>query len=247
MSTVTRRSVGRGMALAIVLLAVGCESSETVAPEGSTITLSANPAVIVLSGGVQQSPVDITATVLNSIGVPLPNQDVRFSTTFGVLTPIGQTPVPTDENGNATVVLTNATQSPTITARSGKASGMLSLQTATCNLSSITLNPTPLVLEDCMATFELTVEAIDTDDAPCPSILVQLEFVPTATPMTDVAGSFNPGSARTDSAGQVISTLTISSNSCSMLCEGGKTCTGQIRASSGTTNSSLVPITDNVP
>ena len=247
MSTMAWRAAGSLAALLVTLLSFGCVSSEVVAPDGATINLSANPAVIVLSGGVQQSPVDITATVQNSIGVPLPDQDVRFTTSFGVLTPPGQTPVPTDDNGNAMTVLTNATQAPTITARSGKASAMLSLQTATCNLSSITLNPSPLVLENCTDSFDLTVLAEDTDGLPCPSILIQLAFVPTATPMTDVGGTFNPGSARTDAAGEVTSTLTISNTSCSTLCEGGKTCTGQIRASSGTTQSPAVPISDNVP
>jgi hypothetical protein len=246
MSRIAWRAARVAGAFSLILTAGGCESTDVVAPDGSTITLSANPAVIVLSGGVQQSPVDITATVQNSIGVPLPDQDVRFTTSFGVLTPEAQTPVPTDDNGNATVVLTNATQAPSITARSGKASAMLSLQTATCNLQSITLNPSPLVLDNCNATFDLVVDATDTDGMPCASILVQIAFVPTGT-MTDISGTFNPASARTDSAGQVMSTLTISNTSCSMLCEGGKTCTGQIRASSGTTQSTLVTITDNVP
>jgi hypothetical protein len=240
-----RRTAGTA-ALLMALSLAGCESTDVVAPDGSTITMAANPAVIVLSGGVQISPVDVTATVYNSIGVPLPGQDVRFSTSFGQLTPEAQTPVPTDDDGNATVVLTNATQAPTITARSGKASAMLTLQTATCNLSDITLNPSPLNLENCTDAFDLTAEATDTDGAPCVSILIQFAFVPTSTPTTDVSGTFNPGSARTDSAGQVATTLTLSSNSCNSLCVGA-TCTGQIRASSGSTQSNLVQIIDNVP
>lgn len=239
------RSAGRLAALFAAVLAVGCESSETVAPEGSTITLAANPAVIILSGGVQQSPVDITATVKNGIGVPLPGQDVRFFTSFGEMTPEALTPVPTDSRGNATVVLTNARQAPTITASSGKASAMVTLQTATCNLSDIVLNPGPLILANCTDMFDLEIEATDTDGSPCAGILIQLAFVATSTPMTDVTGTFNPGSARTDGNGLVTSKLTISNSSCNNLCV-GKACTGQIRATSGSSQSNTVQIIDNV-
>ena len=41
----------------LVLAALACQSSETIAPDGSTLSLAATPAVIVTSGGVQANDV----------------------------------------------------------------------------------------------------------------------------------------------------------------------------------------------
>src|SRR5580765_4194969 len=127
----------------LVLAAVSCQSSETIAPDGSTISLAATPAVIVTSGGVQANDVSILATVRNSIGVALPGQDVRFTTTSGVLTPQAGLPVSSDKFGNAISVLTGATTTATIAATSGKATASISLQTTTCNISTVTLDGSP--------------------------------------------------------------------------------------------------------
>src|SRR5207247_10766186 len=94
--------------------------------------MTANPASMILSGGVQVEPVTVVATVSNSIGVPLSGQDVRFTTTAGSLDPAAGSPVKTDSFGNATSILTDARQPPTITAKSGKATQTLQLHTCTC-------------------------------------------------------------------------------------------------------------------
>src|SRR5262245_62147370 len=65
----------------LLLGALACEDSEKVPPKDSTISLSANPAQIIIDDGQQLVPVTLIATVRNSIGVPLPDQDVRFTTT----------------------------------------------------------------------------------------------------------------------------------------------------------------------
>src|SRR6185295_5558313 len=80
----------------LLLWALACQDSEKVPPADSTVSLSANPAQMIIVGGVQLTPVTLIATVRNGIGVPLPGQDVRFTTTNGQLTPLGSTPIRTD-------------------------------------------------------------------------------------------------------------------------------------------------------
>jgi hypothetical protein len=245
MTTFPKRLRPGATALILAVLLGACESSDVIAPDGATISLTSNPATIILSGGVQSADVEITATVSNSIGVPLPDQDVRFTTTAGTLTPPGGTPVTTNDDGNAITILSDARQPPTITARSGKATATLQLQTATCSLSAIALSPSSLQLNTCNDTFNVSAVATDTSGAPCSGILVSFTITGSA-PTTDVAGSFNPGSDTTDSTGLATSLLTINSTDCNSKCV-AKSCTGFIKATSGSTSSSNVSIVDNVP
>src|SRR5215471_17137550 len=138
----TMRSTGSlvsrfAAAAGIMLLAFGmaltasCRGADQIAPDGSTITLAANPATIVLNGGSGSS--DVVATVSSSAGVPLKDQDVRFSATAGSLfdaagDPAANIPIRTDDLGNAHVTLITTTTT-TVTARSGKATGSLALST----------------------------------------------------------------------------------------------------------------------
>lgn len=223
----------------------GCQESDVVAPDGSTISLTANPATIVLVSGVQSSPVTLIATVFNSIGLPLPGQDVRFTTTAGTLTPPTGTPVATDQFGNASAVLTGAQFPPTITAKSGKQEKVLQLQTATCALSDISLSQSSIQLDTCNDQFPVVATATDTSGAPCIGILISFTITG-SVPATDVTGSFNPGSDTTDQNGAATSNLTINSTTCNSKCV-GNTCTGFIKATSGSVSSSNVSIVDNVP
>lgn len=234
------------LGLAAALLA--CQKTDVIAPDGATISLTANPATIVLAGGIQDpnKPVTIIATVSNSLGVPLSGQDVRFTTTAGILTPQAGTPIGTDSFGNATTVLTAAQQPPTITAKSGKAEKSLQLQTSTCSLADITLSPSSLNLSgDCNnQTFAVSAVATDTAGDPCVGILISFALT-VVNSTTDVAGSFNPASDTTDQDGEATSTLSITSSSCTSKCVGA-TCTGSIKASSGSVSSSAVPINDGI-
>src|SRR5262245_49907342 len=145
----------------LLVLAVACDESETIAPDGSTITLNANPAQVIQDDSGQQIvDVMVVATVRNSIGVPLPGQDVRFTTNSGVLTPPGNTPIETDDLGNASCVLTDATVGPQITATSGKAAANITLSAAKGEVSSILLNISATDLNDCSDTFDLTATAL---------------------------------------------------------------------------------------
>ena len=247
MTRLTRRYSQWAAAGFLAAALAGCQKSDVVAPDGATISLTANPATIVLTGGIQDpnKPVTVIATVSNSIGVPLPGQDVRFQTTAGTLTPAAGTPIETDSFGNATTVLTAAQQPPTITAKSGKATQTLQLQTATCALSDIALSPSSLQLITCNDTFNVSAIATDTAGDPCTGVLINFTMTGSA-PTTDVTGSFNPGSDTTDQTGLASSTLTINSTTCNSKCV-GNTCTGFIKATSGNVSSSNVSIVDNVP
>ena len=246
MTRMLRRNAQWAIAVCLAAALMACQSSDVIAPNDSTISLTANPATIVLAGGIQDpsKPVSIIATVYNSIGVPLPGQDVRFTTTAGVLTPDAGTPIATDSFGNAITVLTAAQQPPTVTAKSGKTEKSLQLQTSTCALADISLSPSSLQLGTCNDTFSITAVATDTAGDPCVGILINFTMTGSNT-ATDVTGSFNPGSHTTDVDGEATSTLTINSSTCTSKCVSA-TCTGFIRASSGNVSSSNVLIVDNV-
>ncbi len=249
-SFMTRRStrlVLMAAALIPSLVTWSCESSETVAPEGATISLSANPAQIVLASGIQSQPVTLLATVRNVLGVPLPGQDVRFTTTSGVLDPLPGTPVETDANGNAFATLTQATQGPTIMASSGAASASLTLTAATGLLSTITLSPNSVVFNTCSDMPQLTATALDPDGNPIQGVSIEFIFVNPG--MNTPQGSFNPSPGQSDAMGKVTTTLTFVVNDCQTKCGSGKTCTGTIQARNigQTVTSNTATLTDAVP
>src|SRR5262245_45874009 len=141
-----------GAAAGLMILACGvaltasCRGSDQVAPEGSTITLAANPATIVIATQGGSGSADVVATVYSAAGVPQEDQDVRFSATAGSLftpppdnQPAANIPSPTDNLGNAHVVLTTSVNT-TVNARSGTATGTISLSTVNGNLNAITIN-----------------------------------------------------------------------------------------------------------
>ncbi len=235
--------------MVIVAALTGCEDSEVVAPDGATISLSANPAQIVLVNGTQTTPVDLIATVRSSIGVPLPGQDVRFTTTAGTLTPSVGTPVSTDQFGNATCVLSGALQGPQITATSGKATASQTLSTTTCNLATLAISPSPIVINNCTTPITITATARDSQGKVCTGELVNFAPVATSTPTTDIGMSFSPGSGVTDAMG-VATTMLNLQNDCQTKCGTGNSCTGSVQASnSGGTVRSTPPtlINDQVP
>jgi len=232
----------------LAILVAACQKTDVIAPDGSTISLSPTPATIVLAGGVQAEPTTILATVSNSIGVPLSGQDVRFTTTSGTLDPPAGTPVRTDSHGNAVTILTGATQGPTITAKSGKATQTLQLTTATCNLAEITfIQGGPLSLTNCSQSFDLTVQALDTASDPCPGVIITYSLVPTSTPTTDISGNFSPLSGPADASGELSTTLQIDNASCTAKCPGAPKCTMSVKAcSGGVCTSTTADLNDNM-
>ncbi len=231
----------------LALVAAGCDDSDTIAPEGSTITLNANPGQVILVGGVQDNnPIIIRATVSNSIGVPLPGQDVRFNTNSGNLS-LGVTqPVTTDDFGIAATELSLATTGPTVSATSGKATASITITSANGQVTQIILNAVPSVLSACPATFDLTATALDGNGDGVAGFTLRFEFAP-SNPAGAFTGNFNPGQGVTDANGEVTSVLSTTSQ-CDTQCAGaGKDCRAIIRArSEGGQTSPEVEITDQL-
>jgi len=232
---------------ALALVVAGCDDSETIAPDGSTISLNANPGQVILVAGVQDNnPIIIRATVSNSIGVPLPGQDVRFNTNSGTLSAGVTQPVTTDSFGIATTELSLATTGPTISATSGKATANITITSANGQVASITLNVVPSILSDCSDTFDLTATALDGNGDGVSGFTIIFEFAP-SNPAAAFTGNFNPGQGVTDANGEVTSVLSPTSQ-CDTQCAGaGKDCHAFIRArSQGGQSSSDVEIKDQL-
>lgn len=230
----------------LLVLAVACDESEVIAPDGSTITINPNPAQVIQDdAGKQIVDVQLVATVRNSIGVPLPGQDVRFTTNSGVLTPPGNTPIETDDLGNAACVLTEANVGPQITATSGKATANITLSAAKGEVSSILLNVSPSELNDCSDTFDLTATALASNGDPVEGFQISFEFATTGS--TNFTGNFVPNSGVTDTLGEVTSTLTPNASTCADRCEpSGMSCTARIRARGGLIVSDEFEIVDQI-
>jgi hypothetical protein len=238
----------------LLLGALACEDSDKIPPEDSTISLAASPATILLSNGVQADDVIILATVYNGIGVPLPGQDVRFTMNSGDLTPMAGTPVRTDSIGNATTILRNARTTTTITAKSGKATADLQLQTTTCDIQSVdlvgSLNFTSCDSSSPDGKVTLTATVTDTSGDPCADVSVVFKFV-SVNPVdnqTDVTITISPSTVKTDSAGVATTDVTLGSD-CDAKCPGTECDTAErsITATAGATTSDPLPITIAVP
>lgn len=235
----------------LLLGALACEDSDKVPPEDSTISLSANPAQVIIEGNQQLVPVTLIATVRNSIGVPLPGQDVRFTTTNGVLTPTAATPIRTNDIGNATAILDNATQGPQVTATSGKATVSLTLtagSAAVCTLTLSTLDP--LDIETCADTFEFTVLAEDCDGEPVQGVRLIFELNNSSNNPDAVTGTFNPPNGTTDADGQLTATLSLNAGTCASKCEDPDVdnCDNSVRVKdqAGVTFSNELQLNDNI-
>jgi hypothetical protein len=230
-------------ALAVGFLALAsCHRGDQTAPEGAIIDLAASPTTIVLVDG--SGSADVVATVSSSVGVPLPDQDVRFSTSAGTLEtltgqPAANIPIRTDSFGNAHVTLTT-TKTTTVTARSGGASGTLTLDAVTGDLSAINLNLDTGSgclgvgeFETCDDELCLVAQAVDTDGVPLPGVVIEFNLEdalndPDGDPFTL---SFTRSNGTTDSSGEVHTRVRIGSSSTCDLCSGVKTCSGNIVAS----------------
>jgi len=98
--------------LAALAVMTGCEDSGVVAPSDGQITVTANPATVVIdqAAGETEGQSTITAHVFDAGGFPLQGVDVLFTASSGSLAsaPAGEAPVPveTDANGLASDVLT---------------------------------------------------------------------------------------------------------------------------------------------
>ncbi len=266
--TATVLILGVGM---IALTILQCQTGDRIPPKGSTIVVSGNPTTIPLGNSPACTSIlqvsscgtsEITAAVSSDLGVPLPDQDVRFSSTAGKLfigslsapIPIGNVPVQTDSAGNARVNLVTSTTS-TVTARSGLASGPLTLSTVQGNLSLITLNADPndptcndTTITSCGQSVCLVATAQDSSSTGIQGVAILFTLVNNVSGSNTFRGQFVPSQKTTDVNGEA-TTLFTPDSTCTAQCGGGKSCQGEIVATTqgGSFPSAPVQLLINIP
>jgi hypothetical protein len=247
------------LAFGLALMA-SCRGADQIAPDGSTITLAANPATIILVGGSGSS--DVVATVSSGAGVPLKDQDVRFSATAGSLfdadgNPAANIPIRTDDLGNAHVTLVTTTTT-TVTAKSGKATGSLSLSTVNGNLSAILINQvftagclTDSTFTSCSDKLCLEAQAVDDEGNGIAGVVLVFSLDnETSTAGGTFGGVFSPATqATTDAGGFARASFQIASSSCTTTCSGGESCEGDLLAALQGGGFPAIPLhfTTNIP
>ena len=253
--------------LPALLLLWSCEGGDKIPPKGSTITLAATPTTIPLRDdpnclsllGVTSCGASVlVATVYSESGAPLPDQDVRFSSTAGVLFsgPLSSPtlydfgPIATDDFGNARLNIATAATS-TVTARSGTATGTLTLNTVQGNLSQITVNPCAGDTTDitsCTQDVCLEVQALDNANPPVgiAGVVIQFRLQNNETGGT-FSATFSPPQVTTDATGLAQTTMTPDST-CVAQCGGNKCSTAEVVAfTQGGFESAPLQLTINIP
>jgi len=273
-----KRSLARLTAFLAAATIVACQSSDRLPPKGSTITVAANPATIPLTSSpdclnlLQVSTcgtADVVATVASELGVPLPDQDVRFSSTAGFLytgpasspTNAANIPIRTDKFGNASVNLITAATA-TVTAKSGQATaGTLSINTVAGNLSGITLNfdtttagcsPDPLGL--CTDSLCFKAQAVDSSSNGIKGVIINFVLQNNVFNGNTLDGQFTNSQQTTDVNGFVSTKFTptnTGSTACSSQCSAAssKQCQAQVVAQTtgGAIQSGALNIHVNAP
>jgi len=256
--------------VAALLVTAGCNKGDRIAPEGATIDLAANPTTIVkidqtdciFVGGAKCGTAEIVATVSSPVGVPLPDQDVRFSSTAGILyigdpsNPQANLPIRTDSFGNAHIELITTTTT-TVNARSGTAAGSLSLSTVDGNISQILLivdidstgcSGSSEVIDSCSQAVCFKATVRDTSGDPLPNIVVAFMIQDNTVGDNTFNVSFTPIQFSTDVNGDAFTVMTPQSD-CFTECVGGNACQGEVVASlqGGAFPSIPVNLSINIP
>lgn len=190
----------------------GCENSDPTAPEGSSITVTADPQTV--QAGVQSL---IVATVRSANGTRLPDQEVIFTTSTGTLSPTAQTPIITDQDGFATSILTT-TQTATVTGASGTISDTTTVNVVNCQLQSILINVTPQTITNCITQVALKLTALDTNGVGCAGVAVSFRQQASTQGNNTLTGTINPIQGATDANGEFTATFTPDQGQCSSSC-----------------------------
>ncbi len=247
----TMKAAAAAACMILAALTAGCEGEgDPTAPEGSTISVSANPqTVVVPTGGAGTT--EIIATVRSKNGTRLPDQEITFSTTAGIMDPTSETPLTSDDLGQARAMLTTSS-SATVTASSGSISDMTQIQTAPGDLAQFLLSVTPEELTSCNDTLTLQATVFTTSGDPVPGFQVIFEEVPPST----INGSFSPASVvLTLNDGTATVTWTAFQSGCIANCQGstmdpnspGCMLTFQASDFGGSFASATINIDDNIP
>lgn len=210
----TTRAAAAAACMILAALSAGCEGEgDPTAPEGSTISVSANPqTVIVPTGGAGVT--EITATVRSKSGTRLPDQEITFSTTAGILDPPAETPLTSDSIGQAKCLLTTSSAA-TVTASSGSITDMTQIQTAPGDLATFILNVSPDFINTCTDSVTATATVMTTMGNPVPGLLVIFDEGPSA----EITGTFSPArQVATDVSGTAVAMWTPNAAQCAAQC-----------------------------
>jgi len=262
-------------AMALILLAgvAACTESDKIPPKGSIITMAANPATIPLGAGAECvsllnvtncGTAQIVANVTSELGIPLPNQDVRFSNEAGrlftgpVSNPVdaANIPISTNDDGNAIVnLITSGTTK--ITARSGLNSGTLTISTVVGNLSAILLNldttstgcsGTTQNVTACNQKVCFKAEAVDASGDGVPGVVLVFSLQNNISGDNTFNVQFTPSQDTTDSTGAVFTSFT-PDTTCTAECGGNKSCQAEVvvKTQGGSLTSTPVALTVDIP
>jgi hypothetical protein len=237
--TIVKWTIPTLMLLA-ALVSGSCESSDPIAPDGSTISLSVSPDPINLATGGKTT---ITARVLSANGVPVPDGTVVFFEPSGGTVSVSS---PTTTDGVATTELSVATTgNVTINAFSGGVKATRTISVVNANVSTISLSSLdPTIQLQCSDTVDLFGTVQDASSVGVPNLQVTIE-VQTSNP-AGMTGNFI--GSNTDSAGNYSGIWLISKTDCDNNCAGGKSCSVTLRARVvQTVTSPPLVISDNVP
>lgn len=210
----TTRAAGAAACMILAALTAGCEGEgDPTAPEGSTISVSANPqTVIVPTGGAGLT--EITATVRSKNGTRLPDQEITFSTTAGILDPKAQVPLTSDDLGQAKSLLTTSSAA-TVTASSGSIMATTQIQTAPGDLATFILNVSPDFINTCTDSVTATAMVMTTMGDPVPGLLVIFD----EDPSSDITGTFSPArQVSTDLSGTAVAMWQPNATQCAAQC-----------------------------
>ncbi|HXO22401.1 MAG TPA: PKD domain-containing protein [Thermoanaerobaculia bacterium] len=204
-----------------LLTVLGCDKATPVAPSGSTIAISANPAVITSTGTSA-----ITAIARKANGTPVnPGTQIQLATTLGTIDAV----VATDSSGvaHATLHATGRAGTAKVTAISGAIAMPAEVDVMIgIGAGSITLQATPSSVPQTGGKIQLV--ALVRDDQGQPLAGASINFSSQIGTLTS-GGAFK----QTDSNGSASDTLKVSSADISTLAANTFTVTAQVAGSTG--------------
>lgn len=186
------------LAFVSLLPVAGCDKADPVAPTGTTLTISANPAKIQSANGTST----ITVVARRANGEPIiPGTQIRFSTDLGTIDPVAET----NNSGVATAILRGTgrvgTAKVTATTANVAEGPTVEVEIGT-SAKTIILQPTPTTLPSSGGKVSLLAVVRDSTGQPLPNQGVNFT--------TDLGTLNSRGATRTTNArGEATDTLTL--------------------------------------
>lgn len=196
---------------AVALVSAGCDKLPLLAPQSSTIKLSAATTNVQANGTTE-----IRATVLEASGTPVQNgTTVTFTTNLGTVSPADARTL----NGVATVQFLGNGQSGKATLKAisgGAASDPLELSVGAAAAGRVNVSASPTAVPAAGGSTTITAVVVDASGNPIAGVPVTF---------STTAGSFSATVVNTDTAGTARTTLTTTAAASVTATAGGSTST----------------------